>query len=182
MTYENSIQCRLLATHCCVCGKALVDSVSVQLGIGPDCRNHVNQGISPDTQKACNALTHEAAIAAQEGNIIRVRRAAEMIRSLGLNILADKILERFKNAERLAKIKIVECEGGIIVKTPHKRAGDFVTAWRMIPGRRYRGAGKNFVPTESKKIVWDLIKRFFPGEYGVGPQGAFKVPKVKEAA
>lgn len=181
MSYENSIQCRLLATHCCVCGKALVDSVSVQLGIGPDCRNHVNQGISPDTQKACNVLTHEAAIAAQEGNITKVRRAAEMIRSLGLVVLADKILERFKNAERLAKIKIAEQDGNLVVRTPWKRVHGFAEAWRAIPGRRFMG-GRNVIPVASKVYVWELLKRFFPGEYGVGPQGAFKIPKVKEAA
>lgn len=181
MSYENSIQCQMLATHCCVCGKKLVDSISVQLGIGPDCRHHVNQGISPETQKACNVLTHDAAVAAQEGNIIKVRRAAEMIRDLGLDVLADKILERFKNAERLAKIKIVETPEGLVIKTPFKRTGDFIAAWRLIPGRRYR-MGKNIVPTTSKKEVWELLKRFFPGEYGVGPQGAFKIPKHSEAA
>jgi hypothetical protein len=181
MCYENSVQCRLLATHCCVCGKALVDATSVQLGIGPDCRNNVNQGISEETRKACNLLTYDAAIAAQEGNVVKIRKISEMIRDLGLDILADKIIERFKNAERLAKIKIVDTEGGIIVKTPHKRSADFVTEWRKIPGRRYKGAGKNFVPTSSKRDVWELIKKWFPGEYGVGPQGAFKVPKPQAA-
>lgn len=181
--YENSIQCRLLATHCCVCGKSLVDATSVQLGIGPDCRNHVNQGISEETRKACNVLTHEAAIAAQEGNVTRVRRAADMIRGLGLDVLADKILERFKNAERLARIKITEVEGGIVVKTPWKNNRDFVNDWRAVEGRVYRGAGKTFVPVSSKKAVWELIKKWFPGIYGVGPQGPFKVPKhQKEAA
>lgn len=184
MSYENSIQCRLLATHCCVCGKSLVDATSVQLGIGPDCRNHINQGISTDTQKACNVLTYEAAIAAQEGNVEKVRQAAEMIRTLGLDILAEKILERFKNAERLAKIKITESEGMLIIKTPFKHTAGFADAWRAIPGRRYRN-GRNIVPVTQKREVWELIKRFFPDVYGVGPQGAFKVPKhpkIKEAA
>lgn len=181
MSYENSVQCRMLATHCCVCGKPLVDATSVELGIGPDCRKGADGGISEDTRKACNVLTHEAAIAAQEGNIPRIRKAAEMIRSLGLAGLADKILERFKNAERLAKIKITESEGVLIVKTPFKRSAGFIDAWRTIPGRRYR-SGSNLVPVESKRLVWELIKKFFPGEYGVGPQGAFRVPKAPEAA
>lgn len=176
MSYESSTQCRLLATHCCVCGRPLVDSISVQMGIGPDCRHHVNDGISPETQKACNVLTYDAAIAAQEGNITKVRQISEMIRDLGLGVLADKILERFKNAERLAKIKITETSDGLIVKTPFKRTSDFINAWRLIPGRRYR-MGRNLVPTTSKREVWELLKKFFPGEYGVGPQGAFRIPK-----
>lgn len=177
MSYKDSIQCKLLETYCCVCGQELVDGVSVQLGIGPDCRRHINQGISEETRKTCNVLTHEAAIAATEGNVTRVRRAAEMIRSLGLDVLADKIIERFKNAERLAKITIAETDGGIIVKTPNKRNNAFASDWRMIPGRRYRGGGKNFIPAESKRAVWELIKKWFPEIYGVGPQGAFKVPR-----
>lgn len=184
MGYESSIQCRLLKTYCCACGQELVDSVSVELGIGPDCRNHINQGISEETRKTCNMLTHEAAVAATEGNITRVRRAAELIRSLGLEVLAEKILERFKNAERLAKIKITESEGMLIIKTPFKHAAGFADAWRAIPGRRYRN-GRNIVPVTQKREVWELIKRFFPDVYGVGPQGAFKVPKhpkIKEAA
>ena len=183
MSYENTVQCRLLATHCCVCGKSLVDATSVQLGIGPDCRSHINQGISEDTRKACNVLTHEAAIAAQEGNITLVRRAAEMIRTLGLHVLADKILERFKNAERLAKIKVTETEGGLIVKTPWKQSREFAAELRAIPGRVYKGTNKNFIPAASKRQVWEFIKKWFPGVYGVGPQGSFKVPKAqKEAA
>lgn len=180
MSYENSTQCRLLATHCCVCGRPLVDSVSVEMGIGPDCRNGVMGGISPETQKACNVLTHDAAVAAQDGNIVKVRKISEMIRELGLAVLADKILERFKNAERLAKIRITETSEGLLIKTPFKRTSDFITAWRLIPGRRYR-KGKNIVPETSKREVWELLKRFFPGEYGVGPQGAFKIPKNEAA-
>ena len=168
MSYENSVQCVLLATNCCVCGKSLVDATSVQLGIGPDCRHHVNEGISEETRKTCNVLTHEAAIAAQEGNIVRVRRAAEMIRSL----------------ERLAKIKIAEDNGTLVVRTPWKQVRGFSDAWRAIPGRTWRN-GRNVVPVSSKKELWELLKQFFPGVYGVGPQGAFtipKAPKIKEAA
>ena len=176
MSYENSLQCKLLSTPCIVCGKPLVDSISIEMGMGPDCRNDYTGGISPETQKACNVLTHDAAVAARDGNIVKVRKISEMIRDLGLAVLADKILERFKNAERLAKIRITETSEGLLIKTPFKRTGDFITAWRLIPGRRYR-MGKNLVPETSKREVWELLKRFFPGEYGVGPQGAFRVPK-----
>ena len=176
MGYESSTQCQLLETYCCACGKELVDSISVQLGIGPDCRKGFNDGISEETRRACNILTYDASVAAQEGNVVKVRKISEMIRDLGLDSLADKIRDRFVNAERLAKIKIEEVPGGIIIKTPHKRDDSFVSDWRAIPGRRYRGAGKNFIPTESKRAVWELIKKWFPDIYGVGPQGAFKVP------
>lgn len=185
MGYENSIQCRLLDSRCCVCGKEIVDSISIEIGMGPDCRHEYTGGIDADTQKACNVITHDAAIAAQEGNVEKVRKCAEMIRTLGLPILADKILDRFKNAERLAKITIVEKDGFLFIKTPWKQTPGFAAAWRAIPGRRYQ-MGRNIVPLTSRREVWELIKQFFPDVYGVGPQGAFKVPKhpkpPKEAA
>lgn len=181
MSYESSVQCVLLETYCCCCGKELADSVSVQIGMGPDCRKRFNQGISEETRKTCNVLTYEAAVAATEGNISRVRRAAEMIRSLGLDVLADKIIDRFKNAERLAKVRITEENGTLVIRTPWKQVRGFADAWRAIPGRTYRN-GRNVVPVSSKKEVWELLKRYFPGVYGTGPQGAFKIPKTKNEA
>lgn len=35
--YENAPAAAMLATHCC-CGRPLLDAVSVEAGIGPDCR------------------------------------------------------------------------------------------------------------------------------------------------
>lgn len=35
-TYENAPATKMLATNCVVCGRALVDAVSVEMGIGPD--------------------------------------------------------------------------------------------------------------------------------------------------
>lgn len=36
--YENAPATKLLATHCCMCSRPLVDAESVEAGIGPDCR------------------------------------------------------------------------------------------------------------------------------------------------
>lgn len=37
-TYENAPATKLLATHCACCARPLVDAVSVETGVGPDCR------------------------------------------------------------------------------------------------------------------------------------------------
>lgn len=177
MSYENSIQCRLLATHCCCCGRPLVDAISVEMGIGPECRKGRTDGISKEQQEICNKLTHAAALAAQEGQVEKVRAIAAEIAALGLTELAEKVQHRFVNAERLAKITIVQAGDSLSVHTPWKRNGDFVAAWRSIPGRRYAGAGKNVVPVTSKRELWNLLLKFFPGQFGKGPQGLFRVPK-----
>ena len=180
MGYESAVSTILLATHCCVCGKALRDAISVELGIGPECRHGATGGISTAQQEACNRLTHQAALFAQQGDIEGVRRFADEVRALGLVELGDKIAHRFVNAERKAKIVIVATGDGrsLAVETPFKRSasGEFIAAWRSIPGRTYR-SGKNIIPVESKPALWALLVRFFPGEFGRGPKGLFRLPE-----
>lgn len=180
MGYESAVSTILLATHCCVCGKALRDAISVELGIGPECRHGATGGISTAQQEACNRLTHQASIFAQQGDIEGVRRVADEVRALGLVELGDKIAQRFVNAEKKAKIVIVATGDGrsLVVETPFKRSAssDFIGAWRSIPGRTYR-SGKNIVPVESKPALWALLVRFFPGEFGKGPKGLFRLPE-----
>jgi hypothetical protein len=38
MSYESAPATQMLATHCAVCARPLLDAKSVELGIGPDCR------------------------------------------------------------------------------------------------------------------------------------------------
>lgn len=66
MCYTNAPACEMLATHCVVCGRPLVDAESVECGVGPDCRANsgLETGIADATRTAANRLTHEAAVAA----------------------------------------------------------------------------------------------------------------------
>lgn len=181
MSYLNAPATRLLATNCCCCGRSLVDATSVELGIGPECRGGNNGHISNDQRELCNKLTHTAAIAAQEGNIETVRSCANQVELIGLPELADKIRRRFVNAERQAKIIITQNGNTLSVQTPYKRSAgsDFTNAWRAIPGRRWFN-GRNVIPETSKRELWELLKRFFPGQYGKGPSGVFKIPNEKK--
>jgi hypothetical protein len=182
MSYVNAPATQLLATNCCCCGRPLVDSVSVELGIGPECRAGETNDITEQQRTLCNKLTHHAAIAAQSGKIDLVRECAQAIRDLGLISLADKVEHRFVNAERLAKIRISEAggefEGYLKVVTPFRR-GDkaaFISAWRAIPGRRYKNDANYVLPVHAGKVL-DILKRFFPGQYDIGRKGPFKIPK-----
>ena len=181
MSYVNAPATRLLATYCCCCGRPLVDATSVELGIGPECRNGETNGIADEQRVLCNSLTYQAALAAQDGKIEIVRKCAEAIRNLGLVTLADKVEKRFQNAERLAKITINKVGDVLEVVTPFKRSlgEDFVNAWRSIPGRLWRN-NRNVVPVTSKGQLWDLLKKYFPGEFGKGPQGVFRIPGEKK--
>jgi hypothetical protein len=176
MSYENATATKLLATHCVCCGRPLVDAISVQLGIGPECRGHNDAGIEPDVQKIANEHVFHAAIACQNGQIARVLEFAGLIRQLGLDNLADKVARRFKNAEKKVDITIT-VEGELYrVDTPFRR-GDkeaFIAAWRKIPGRRWLN-GANYVPLAQKAALIDLLKEFFAGKFATGPKGVFRI-------
>ena len=173
--YLNAPQTKLLASFCVCCGRPLVDAISVTIGMGPDCRDNYNAGISPEVQDKCNQLTCLAAIATQKGDIESIYKYATEIETLGLTVLATKIRKRFVNAEKNAKVSIREIDGKLYVKTPYKRSEGFVRAWRGIEGRRYKN-NENIVPVASKPQLWALLKEFFPKVYGKGPKGLFRVP------
>lgn len=179
MAYENATATRLLATNCIVCGRALVDAVSVETGIGPECREHfgADVDVTPEAHVAANKLVFQASIAAVKGHIAKVHEYAEQVKALGFTTLAEKMTGRFVNAERQADIVIEQSGEVYTVATPFRR-GDkdaFIAAWRAIPGRRFSG-GVNVVPVTEKAALWALLRQFFPGRWGKGPQGIFRVP------
>ena len=183
MSYENAVATKMLATHCVACGRALVDAVSVEMGIGPECRDGNDGGIPDDKREAANAFVFKAAIAAQEGRVFEVMALADKVQELGLAGLADKVRRRFNEAAVKAEITIEEKDGMYTVDTPFRRKDSdaFVNAWRQVPGRRWKD-GKNVVPVASKNELYALLKRFFGGRFAMGPKGAFRIPKSDPVA
>jgi hypothetical protein len=180
--YENAPATKMLATNCVVCGRPLVDAISVEMGIGPECRKEYDGGIAPAVREEANKIVHDAAMSAGIGRVEEVLAAAAKIEALGLSVLADKMRRRFKNAERLAEIEIEEKDGKYRVITPYRRKESeaFVAAWRAVPGRRWEN-GANVVPVESKKALWAVLCRFFGGRYAKGPKGVFRIPEAVPA-
>ena len=189
MSYTEAPATKMLATNCVCCGRPLVDACSVELGIGPDCREGVfPEGVDQSDRKIANEHVFHASVAAQNGHVAKVLEYSEMIRALGFAELADKVASRFIEATAKAKknpdITISEDGEFLIVQTPFRR-GDkeaFIAAWRNIPGRSYDRASKgNKIPKSQKAALWSLLKEFFPGKRGMGPSGAFNVPKAPKA-
>lgn len=176
-TYENAPATKMLATNCVCCGRALVDAISVELGIGPECREGFNADLTDETRKIANKLVFEASLAATEGLIEVVRAKAAEVRSLGYGELAERMEKRFVKADRKADITIAQDGDTYVVVTPYRRkdAKAFVAAWRQVPGRRWMN-GANVVPVQSKKELWDVLRTFFGGRYAKGPKGVFRIP------
>lgn len=184
--YQDAPATMMLATNCVCCGRPLVDACSVELGIGPECRNGAfPEGVDDDDRVMANALVFQAAIAAQNGNVEKVIELADEIRKLGFEELAVKVERRFKEgvaqATRKPDICIEEDGEDLVIKTPYRRgdADAFIGAWRAIASRRYdRATKRNRVHKSQRRAVWALLRRFFPGKWGKGPKGVFRVPAI----
>lgn len=134
-TYENAPATKLLATACACCGRALVDAVSVERGVGPDCAEKYfvaeAQGaadwtaamalldgivavaaVNPEmtARDAVNKLVFEVAKKRRELNIEVAAQVFRTIAALGFVSLAERIAARFRMS--LAEAERVEETAG----------------------------------------------------------------------
>lgn len=176
MSYENAPQTQLVATHCAACGRPLVDAVSVEVGMGPDCRARLLRSVQVDAaaHKEANQLVYRIAVI-QKG--IDVLEPLERLRELGFVKLADRIEKRCRVNPRIV---IQEKDGELFIRTPF----DFTATqeWRSIPGRRWCNSPEpdqefkgrvNAVPKAQKRAVWNLLLKYYHGKVAKGPKGFF---------
>jgi len=177
MTYENLRSTKLLATHCAVCARPLRDAVSVELGIGPDCREkHGYDGfINDDNRALANALIFE--IADKQSGLDAVD-ACRQLMHLGFTTLASKI------AIRIMSIRVLQDPNRpevLLVTTPYTEIG--VQQLGSVPGRRWNASlHVNEVPVTSKNRLWKALRTAFPGYPMLDPHGDFyTIPAIGEA-
>jgi hypothetical protein len=102
-SYLNAPATLLLATACACCGRKIVDAVSIETGMGPDCR--ADYGVTFEVGNAAhdeaNVLVHRVA---QKG-MTRKLAAPIFLRlaELGFAHLAEKIANRFKTTLEVPK-------------------------------------------------------------------------------
>lgn len=164
MSYESATSTVLLASQCAVCSRPLVDSVSVETGMGPVCREKHGYTIEvADDQRAqANKLVHTIATA----QTMTPEQGAELI-ALGFQRLALTLTERLMKAGR---VTIESDLLGFNVATPYRP--EATQDWRGIRGRRWDSAKKaNYVPTQSKRALWALLRKHFIGAVLVSPKG-----------
>ena len=73
---------------------------------------------------------------------------------------------------------VIEAKGDeFMVRTPwNPRA---IKEFKCVYGRRWNCKRQaNMIPFTSKGHLWDLLKRCFPGEVGIGPNGPFDIPEA----
>lgn len=173
MGYENAIQTKMLATHCAVCGRALVDSKSVECGIGPDCREKhgYNIDVSEAARTAANIVVYQIALNRHEPELCMEH--CNTLRTLGFTHLAHVVLSR------IAAVVIEEKDGLLFVKTEYNEAA--VSAMRTVPGRRWNKDTKtNTFPVTSKRALLAYLSNWYAGKIGVGGKGGFVIPALGE--
>src|SRR5688572_31962314 len=196
MSYENAPATAMLATHCAVCRRPLVDAVSVETGIGPDCRAKYGYGeaqaeaywtaalstlvglevasaveTAADAHQAANILVRHIAASDRVGPAYEAMVKA--LHELGFRTLATKI------ATRCAGV-IVERDGDdLLVRAPYSAEAN--RDWYALGGRF---AKKPFphrrVPaTEAnRRALWTLLQRHYAGVLMVGPEGLRAIPQL----
>jgi exodeoxyribonuclease-5 len=94
MSYESAPATELVATHCAVCARPLVDAQSVEIGIGPDCRAKYGYDVpvEPELRREANQIVREIATSALDAAALRA--ALGHLHALGFDRLADRIEKR----------------------------------------------------------------------------------------
>jgi len=163
-TYENAPATKMLATYCACCSRPLVDAISVETGIGPECRKkhgYYLEGASEEARKEANVMVHHIAIH-QDGP--QVVAAVARLRELGFTTLADRVLDR------IGCIRIFENDGTLSVATPYRE--DAVKPMAAIQGRRWDRDNKvNTYPASMKRELWDVLKIYFNGMTLISKKG-----------
>lgn len=88
MSYETAPATQLLATCCAICARPLVDAVSVETGIGPDCRRRCGLNAAPP---AGDWTAVEGLLGADEARALRAA-AEPRAEELGLERAAANVL------------------------------------------------------------------------------------------
>lgn len=173
MGYESSPSCKLVATHCACCCRALVDSVSVELGMGPICRERHGYSEGPaENRKRANQLVYWIA-AKQHGD--EVAQWVVELRELGFTKLADIIIHRLSN------VILIQKDGADYLAHVPYRPGMF-EAWIMVPGQHWDRKRKvRVVPATSYAALWELLDRYFAGLKVVGEPRPAPQPKAAPA-
>jgi hypothetical protein len=197
MGYEDAKATRLLATHCALCSRPLVDAESVERGVGPVCATKGELGgeggsINPIARAKANEVVATVALAVSHERNEKVRRAlieqaVAVLRGLGLPVLARKLSEAQLGAGagqvkvRVVRLKLKKYVEGapdvfddfLALTTPFDEG--FVREVKAIKGRWDKESKEWLVSARAdfKAKVWALLQKYYAGLPGEGPKGGF---------
>lgn len=167
----------LTATNCCVCRRPLVDAKSVELGIGPICRQKhgFDVDIPEEARQEANKIVYAVACAQR---ITAAQRAR--LEALGMEKLAARIAKRLGEHKPAApgKVVILFTVFGFQVYAPYK--AEALEAWRKV-GRWDPLTKRREVKPENKAALWALLKEFYTGYVLESPKGETVIGAARPA-
>lgn len=177
--YESAPGTKLLATHCAICARPLLDAVSVERGIGPDCAEKWGywDGAPEDSRARQEANQYVYSIALEASGVRPFDPQAFADRVAMLRILGfDKLAGRLE--ERVVKVDVsTDADSRIAVKTPYNQG--FVERVKQLRGRKWDPERKVWtVPASDpnvKVILHTLLKAYYPGVVARGSKGLFVI-------
>jgi hypothetical protein len=156
MGYEDAPGTKMLAVFCAACSKDLLDSISVETGMGPHCRakHGLPDAIDEETREAANKLVHF--VACHQADSPEVREALDKLEALGCDRIVARIAKRLYGAPISAWLE----DGKLVVKSPFSR--DFLDARRSIRSGRWDGGAKvtTFDPGDHRDVAAAIMSGY----------------------
>ncbi len=201
--YTAAPACTMLATNCCVCNRPLLDAVSVQMGIGPECRKKYmgkGQGASEAARTEANQIVYQLALVISGVNYETAfgtrepmptavdQDATQAAYALG----GPRAVGQMLAANTATGTTLL---GRLVELGFDKLAAKMEAAWMPIRIEEVGGRLQLKAPYNEGAIaaqrsipgrLWDkankvntfpaTLTRFYAGLAGMGPKGAFVVP------
>ena len=174
MPYQDAPACKLIATHCCACGRPLLDAVSVENGIGPVCREkYLPDGVSDENRDTANRVIRLCAIIAHRGkNPARLFSLCNYLDSMGYTEVARKIRRRFVSA---FPVQISVVNDLLEVRAPYDESANQSWFNERIRWEKARRARICRLTPDNKQRVMRVLKKHYRGDAAFGPKGSFVI-------
>ena len=167
--YENAPATHMLASHCCICSRPLLDAASVEAGMGPHCRKKHGYyaEVSEESRAQANKIIHSIAYGLDGFNLLK---AFQTLRDLGFDLLVQALIKA------RATVQIEVLGDTLVVHASYKEAA--LGAWRNIEGRQFNYAKKvNLIPNipQARVALWTLLKQYYGGELMQSSKGGLSI-------
>jgi len=194
MGYEDAPATKIMATHCCACGKPLVDAKSVETGMGPVCRKKYGYDMpcSEEHRKMANAIIYALALAVSNNEVtLETVQSVDQLDALGFTKIAA--IFRFRSVPIAVTIDTFDGEERYFVRAPYNESYNYDVWTKPRQGTKVPAA---FAPTAKKVFHWTFPKdeynrkrifgallKHFEGSLAFAPDGTvFQLAPLKTAA
>jgi len=158
--YETLASTKILNVRCAICGRLLRNPLSLEVAIGPECRERSGYDtvqVPPEAVEEANMLIRQVADLRRGPT---VQEACARLFALGFTRLSAILFERF--------VKVVvqrEENDRLTVKVGPPHAPTHSSTLAAVPGYIYDRERKLSVyPFSSKEHLWAALRELYPGE------------------